>query len=349
MKILMLGTRGNGGILSVIESYMNSNVSKKFPIKFIPTNEHGNLVKRIFIFIKALIIFSTYLPNNSYKIVHVHFSQSGSLIRKFIILILSCIFRKKIVIQTHGAKFFPKYEAYPFFQKKIIALFFRMSDVVIALSSIRKTEYSRIVNESKILVIPNFVTINKKIKTSSNFVRLIFLGKLIDDKGLTDLIRAVKIISKVNFCLYIAGEGDIEKYMKFVTELNLNNKINFLGWISGERKKMFFENADIFVLPSYFEDLPMSILEAMSYKLPIISTTVAGIPEIVKDGYNGYLVKPGNIEELASKLEIIIRDTKLRKKMGERSLEIISSNYEMSVVEKEIIKLYTNLIKKVKC
>jgi hypothetical protein len=145
MKILMLGTKENGGILSVIESYLNSMVSQKFPIKFIPTHKYGNFIKQIFLFIKALIIFSKYLPNNDYKIVHIHFSKSGSLIRKFIVIILSWVCRKKIVIQTHSGEFFSKYETYPFILKRIIILFFRISDAVIVLSSIKKTEYSRIV------------------------------------------------------------------------------------------------------------------------------------------------------------------------------------------------------------
>lgn len=340
----MLGTKGNGGILSVIESYTNSNISQKFPIKFIPTHDYGNLLKQIFIFFKSLIIFSAYLPNNDYKIVHLHFSKSGSILRKFIIIVLSKIFRKKIVIQTHSGEFFSLYEGYSVIQKKIISLFFKMSDAVIVLSYIRKKEYSRIVNENKISVIPNFVSVNEKSTYPSESVRIIFLGKLIDNKGLSDLFKALKIICKENFIVNVAGEGDIEKYKRIVNDLGLTNKINFLGWISGVRKKLFFENADIFVLPSYIEELPMSILEAMSYELPIISTTVGGIPEIVQDDYNGYLVKPGDIEELASKLEKIIIDVELRKKMGARSLKIIVGNYEKSIVEKEIIKLYTDLI-----
>jgi glycosyltransferase involved in cell wall biosynthesis len=345
MKVLMLGTKGKGGMYSVVNSYLDSDINKTYPIKFIPTHDSGNIVKRIFIFIKSLFVFLFYIFNKDYAIVHVHFSKSGSFPRKYIIVILSKLFRKKIIIQTHGGEFFKIYNQYPRIVKKMVKSFFGMSDAILVLSEIRKKEYSNIAPKNKIFVIPNFVSVPELDKKPHKAIKIIYMGVLSDKKGVQDLIKSAKYFVKEDFIIYIAGEGELAKYRKQTQELNLANKINFLGWIDGAKKDKLFREADIFVLPSYYEDLPMSILEAMSYGLPIISTNIAGIPELVTEGSNGYLVTPGDVKSLANRLKKLILNKKLRETMGKHSINIIKTKYEKSLIEQKIINLYGGLIK----
>jgi len=128
-----------------------------------------------------------------------------------------------------------------------------------------------------------------------------------------------------------------------INERGLKDYIKLLGWVEHENKTVLLENSDIFILPSYQEDLPMAILEAMSYGLPILSTNVAGIPSLVEHGYNGYLVEPGDIDDCVDKLTELINDSRLRQKFGENSLQIIKRRFEKSIVEKQIQEVYDSL------
>lgn len=104
-------------------------------------------------------------------------------------------------------------------------------------------------------------------------------------KGIYDLLDVLsehreEFLNKLEFLF--GGDGDVEQVQAIIKEQNLNNIAKYQGWVSGIKKERLLNQADAYILPSYNEGLPISVLEAMSYSLPIISTTVGGIPEILK-------------------------------------------------------------------
>jgi len=106
-----------------------------------------------------------------------------------------------------------------------------------------------------------------------------------------------------------------------------------------------YKNADIYILPSYNEGLPMSILEAMTYCLPIISTPVGGIPEAVHDGVNGYLINPGDCKALAEKIELLATDKPLREQMGLASYKLVQEKFDINVIIKQLKEIYQDVLK----
>lgn len=126
-----------------------------------------------------------------------------------------------------------------------------------------------------------------------------------------------------NFRLLIGGDGEIEKVQQYIKDNKLDNVAEYIGWVSGEEKIKLLNEVDVFILPSYNEGLPISVLEAMSYNLPIISTTVGGIPEILKNEYNGFLINPGDLIALESAISTLINNPSKRKLQGKRSGEIV--------------------------
>lgn len=126
-----------------------------------------------------------------------------------------------------------------------------------------------------------------------------------------------------NFRLLIGGDGEIEKVQQYIKDNKLDNVAEYIGWVSGEEKIKLLNEVDVFILPSYNEGLPISLLEAMSYNLPIISTTVGGIPEILKNEYNGFLINPGDLIALESAISTLINNPSKRKLQGKRSGEIV--------------------------
>mgnify|MGYP000209940906 FL=1 len=160
-------------------------------------------------------------------------------------------------------------------------------------------------------------------------------------KGCYDIPKIVEQVTKeiptIKFIL--AGSGDIEQ-IKSITPKYLRNKIIYPGWVRNEAKDKLLREADIFFLPSYNEGMPMSILDAMGYGLPIVSTTVGGITKIVHNGENGFVCEPGDIKGLSNSIIKLLNDDKLLKSSGGKSVAIINNGYSLDIHIKKIKTIY---------
>jgi glycosyltransferase involved in cell wall biosynthesis len=125
---------------------------------------------------------------------------------------------------------------------------------------------------------------------------------------------------------------------------NLQSIVKYAGWVSGELKESLLKGADVYILPSYNEGLPISILEAMSYKLPIISTPVGGITEVVHNNINGFIIQPGDKQAMFDALNKLIEQPMLVKAMGNKSSEIVEPYYAENVIPK-LENIYKSLLK----
>lgn len=127
--------------------------------------------------------------------------------------------------------------------------------------------------------------------------------------------------------MIIAGTGDIGNIKKASLERNIQNNISFPGWLDEIERDHYLKMSDIFFLPSYTEGMPMSILEAMGYGLPVVSTNIGGIPDLVKNNENGYLSDPGNTDEMAENILSILNNEKKntdgQEKFGDSQRKIL--------------------------
>jgi 1,2-diacylglycerol 3-alpha-glucosyltransferase len=158
--------------------------------------------------------------------------------------------------------------------------------------------------------------------------KILYVGRLMEEKGLDVLIRAYSIVSaKVpNTYLIIVGKGHIRRNLEDLTKrLGLKNVI-FTGFVSDSLLRQAYASSGLFVLPSYAEIQPLVLLEALAMGLPAIGTNVGGIPEMVVEGRNGYVLKPGDHEGLAERIITILNDDKLRKKFSRNSMQIAQDN-----------------------
>jgi len=344
-EILMLGTYEKGGMREVVNQYLSIDF-KDYRIIYIPTHVERNTLVKLSVFIVSIIRSIPLFIHRDLTIVHLHCSKKGSFFRKYIFLILAKMFRKKIILHTHGSDFFEYYHSSNSISKAFIKHFFQLPDVLIALSEQRKKEYAALFKIRRITVVPNFVSLPGQSRIAGknkSKVQLLMLGRVGERKGTADLINIFKKLDNKHMILKIAGDGESKQYRKMVKALGLEEDISFLGWVDGKKKTDLFEDSDIFILPSYQEDLPMAILEAMSYGLPIVATNVAGIPSLVRNGYNGYLFEPGDINDCVMKLKSLIADSALRQKFGKNSLEMVKKQFEQSIVAKQIQGLYDTL------
>ncbi|MFN9708340.1 MAG: glycosyltransferase family 4 protein [Burkholderiales bacterium] len=141
--------------------------------------------------------------------------------------------------------------------------------------------------------------------TASQAPRLVCVGRLCEQKGQLLLLQAAALIIRqgLPFELVLAGDGDMRPQVEeLIDELNLRDHVRITGWISSSQVRSELLNARALVLPSFAEGLPVVLMEAMALRRPVISTFVAGIPELVRQGREGWLVSPGDVDSLARTL-----------------------------------------------
>lgn len=215
----------------------------------------------------------------------------------------------------------------------------------------------RIVPNKKIMVIYNGVKesedivsnediykIKKDLSIENNSPIILSIGRLHEVKGHIYLIRAIKILveKNPNLKLLIIGNGPERKKLKDEsTKLGLSNYILFLGEI--RETVPYYKLANFFVLPSINEGFGLSVVEAMSDKLLVIASNVGGIPEIIKDSVNGFLVEPGNPIKLAEVISnIILKDNSDKEKITENAYNNFKSNFSLEIMLDKYTLLYNS-------
>jgi glycosyltransferase involved in cell wall biosynthesis len=174
---------------------------------------------------------------------------------------------------------------------------------------------------------------------------LLFLGRVGSRKGVIDLIEAVaKLAAQFpEIRLRVAGDGDIRGAARHAATLGISGNIEFLGWVRGEAKLQLLRQATIYVLPSYAEGLPMSVIEALAFGLPVVSTPVGGIPEAVSEGVEGFLVAPGSVDMLAARLAQLLSNPELRKQMGDRARRKAENAFAVECIVPTFDAVYAKL------
>jgi glycosyltransferase involved in cell wall biosynthesis len=176
---------------------------------------------------------------------------------------------------------------------------------------------------------------------------LVYVGHLKVKKGVIDLLRIFKVLKDNKFPLYliVIGEGEDRKKMEIEIDRASVRKLVFLmGTIQQETIPYFLSASDIFLFPSHQEGLPNALLEAMACELPVVASRVGGIPEIVREGVDGLLIKPGDIEGFVHATEILLSDGILRSKMGRTGRERVQEKFSWSRGAEEIGKVYQDLL-----
>lgn len=324
IKVLMLGPSLNhqGGMASV-EKLLMYRMTSEIEVQHISTYEEGAAFHRFWIFLAALSKLFGKLWRNQVDILHVHFSERASVFRAVIWILIARLFGKPIVIHSHGAQFDSFYDSVPKFVQKVINWSFQQCSCLIALSQSWQDYYITHckLSPEKVVVLINPVQLPTQIPERRNVqvVSFVCLGRVGQRKGSFDLLNAfakLPIANQQQAKLILAGDGEVEKAHKLSKKLGIANYVECLGWLNAESCSKLLETSDVFVLPSYAEGLPMAILEAMSWGLPVISTPVGGIPELVISNQHGILVKPGNIPKLTDAMQILLNNEDLRINLG---------------------------------
>lgn len=197
-----------------------------------------------------------------------------------------------------------------------------------------------------IKVIPNPCSDIAKLPPSRkdrSVVKLLFAGMYSPKKGIYDLIAALSAIKLDDSIeLHCFGSGDLEGVKNMAADFQVSASVHVHPWLDHDTYLQKLADYDVFILPSYAEGLPMTILEAMGQGLPIISTTVGGIPSAVISNHNGYLINPGDIASLSSCIETLSTNPDMRYEMGVNSWNIAKERFSLGAIRGLWKNLYGN-------
>lgn len=347
-KVLMIGEyfkhNAPGGMAAVLASY-NEYFEN---MQFIPTWRNGNILVKIWYAVYSYVFFIWYmLFVRSVKIVHIQGAAFASFERNVFFVKVGKLFGKKVVMHMHCADFESYYN--PSKHKQRIVDTINACDLYLVLSDSWKQYFESIGVKSNIIkVLNNTITppVTKRVKRSTDILNLLYLGVIGQRKGIYDILNALKDNKEMfegKVVLRIGGNQEEEKLQACINEYGLQEMVKFEGFVSGEKKIECLNWADVYILPSFNEGLPIGILEAMSYRHPIISTPVGGIPEVVKDGVNGIMVNPGNVQEIAKAISAFVGDKKLVEEYGMHSIELVKP-YLPETVFATLSEMYSHLI-----
>lgn len=176
-------------------------------------------------------------------------------------------------------------------------------------------------------------------------LKVLFLSNLTRAKGVCDAIEACRLLidAGISTQFVFAGGWPADdtpaKVKRLVDSLGLQQNVSFVGVVVGESKRRLLLDADVFILPSYNEAVPVAILEAMACGLPVVATRVGAIPEVIVDGKNGFLVEPGDTAAMAARLRELAQHPDMRQWMGVQNAHTVRQGYTVDHFTREFIKV----------
>jgi glycosyltransferase involved in cell wall biosynthesis len=346
-QAVMIGTRRDtlGGIAAVINVYAAAGLFDRFPVRYLASHRDGSAWDKLATVAGALLRFAWMLLRGQVALVHVHAASRASFWRKSLFLALARLARVPAVLHLHGGEFkiFYGQECGPLRRRFIRSIFDHCARVVV-LSEAWREWVASISTNPHIDVVRNPVLLPATVAEWSQRRpgQVLCLGRMNRGKGSYDLLQAAALAG-TPLHVSFGGDGEAEQVRARARELGIAEQVSVLGWVQAGDKARELDRANMFVLASYNEGLPMSVLEAMAAGVPVVSTPVGGIPEAVSDGVEGFLVEPGDVAALARRLAQLAQDPALAKRMGAAARRKVESTFAAGAVVPRIEQIYLDL------
>ena len=336
-----------GGIASVIRLYQSGQFLERWSLRFLATQRGGSQLHKMRAAAVATLTVLGLAVRGQLALVHAHSSSRMSFFRKAVILAIARAAGAATVIHLHGGAFDQfMLKANPAVRWWIRRTLERSSTVVVLSEGWRAT-IQRLAPAARIEVVPNPVEVPAEPVPPGGAARrhVLYLGRSARTKGTYDLVDAVARLAPdfPDLRLTVAGDGDLEDLRRHAEAAGVADRLDIPGWIDAETRRRFIASASVLALPSYHEGLPMAVLEAMAAGLPVVATPVGGIPDAVKDGREGLLVKPGDVPALAGALRRLLTEPGLGERMGRDGRASIQATCSLPVVLERLDGLYRAL------
>lgn len=321
MNVLMVGVDKHriGGMWTVAETYINDRTyNQAVNLRYIATSTCGSKYKRTLIMLGGYVRIFLALLVGKVDIVHVHMAERGSTFRKGIVVHICKLFNIPVVIQLHAGPFMDWYLGISIRKQNFIKKIFKKSDRILVLGVYWEKQLEKLVDANKLEVLYNGSDCPMENMYNVDGQNILYLGLLKKTKGIYDLLNAIEYVNdklEKDIVLYLCGKDEEGDLAQIISDKHLDDRIQMLGWISKEKRLELFKNTVICILPSYFEALSMTVIESMCYGIPIITTSISTMPELIGDVIP--LVEPGDYKGIGNLLVELLSDKKLRVRCSE--------------------------------
>lgn len=325
MRVLMVGPdpEGFGGMSTVVRLFgEHAHGLPGLALRYVITHQDGSAARRVRVFGAGAAQVLGLLATRRVDVLHLHVSERGSLARKGFLLRAASAVGVPVVLHCHGAEFADELAGMsPRARGLVRSVFSRASEVAVLGMGMVDTVVHAGADPARVRVVPNPVALPDAVPDRPEGIEVpaLFLGRLAQRKGASDLVRAVAGLQpevQDRLRLRMFGDGPVEEVRALVDELGVGAAVSVRGWLSPDARDDELARAEVFILPSYNEGLPMALLEAMAWGVVPLVTPVGGIPAVVTDHGNGLLVTPGDTAAIAAALVELMADVALRSRLA---------------------------------
>jgi len=282
-------------------------------------------------------------------IIHIHMSQRGSALRKSILLLLAKACGARVVLHLHGSRFGDFFDGLPTWLRRLMVWVMAQADRVIVIARVWERYAAEIgLPRQQVILIHNGVPDRgprHERAAHQHPVRLLALGELGVRKGTDDILEALNnpALRDQGWRAVLAGNGPVTDYRDRVATAGLSDRIEIPGWVDTATVGQLFNEADILLLPSYHEGLPLAILEALAAGVAVIATAVGGIPDAVINGETGLIVPSGDPAALAQAISRLIADPDLRRELARNGRRHFVNTFDLNITFSHLTAVYRSL------
>lgn len=354
-----------GGIWSVMDSIMRSDLAREYRFDHFPKGEgfppgvNGPLARNLFR-VQRFISFYKKIGSKKYAFVHIQ-SSDGAFLGTVIFMAIARLSRLPILLHQHGTHWGYFYGDAPLLEKAYTRLGLLLPKRVIVLFQAWAAHIKKLSPRIQVRVLRNLIheadhvdpgrvqALRNELGLQAGDFVVVSVGSVGRRKGSFDIVAATPEVSaqdpSIRFVL-VGGEehpGEMDELRAVVEFKNAGSLVHCTGEVAPSRVPEYLAVADVFILPSSVEGMPISILEAMRSSLPIITTAVSGIPEVIEHDRSGVFIKPGSPPEIARAVLRLRRDEALRTRLGHAARVVFDERFAFSRGIEEIRRLYAEM------
>lgn len=342
----------HGGIAAVTSGYYGSRLEKDFRITYVQSYCDGTKKDKFKKALKAYRQFREVLQKDPPELVHIHSSFGPSFYRKLPFILMAAGKGIPIVNHIHGSAFDEFYENAPAAKKRLVRHIYGKCSCMIVLTQHWKEVLSVTFPAKRIYVIPNYCVLHPEMlehdRMEERFQRkqILYLGVLTEGKGMREMPEIIRTVTeKVPEASFVlGGVGDRELITADLSPAVLEENVAFPGWVRGEEKETLLRESTVFLLPSHMEAMPMSLLEAMGYGLPMVTTRIGGIPNLTGEGEQAVLCPVGDAAAMGEAIAALLQDRDAWERASAASCKRAEQEYSFERHADRLEAVYRELL-----
>jgi glycosyltransferase involved in cell wall biosynthesis len=345
-----------GGMAGVMGQILNLDFDGRYRVECVPVTlssvEGESAIRRLARHVRQLWVLRRAIRRTGAAIVHVHTCSGFSFYRSVLDLWVARWTGARVALHVHGAAFDEFYEQTGAIARRFIERALSHADCVIALSDGWRRKLQGMAPHARIAVVENAIDIPETVaeRRHDGPCRFLMLARMDEWKGVDDLLDACALLRTDGLVVEVAlagppgTAGDEAVLNQKIRARALDGFVRYIGPVQGAEKTKLLEWAEVYVQPSRHEGMPLSLLEALAYGLPVVATRVGAVPEVIDDRLHGLLVPPGDPAQLARAMRELATDEGLREAMSRAGRDLVRRRFSLARFRKDLVSLYDSLV-----